>query len=891
MLGGLNLAWASLGAFLPDVEEKRRGDASRYMGVIDGYTPLTTSWHEYGDFPLDIPLNLGATGTILGLTMDPTGCGAGGPVRDFEVLSSTDGLSFEPVIEGTLGAANREHVVEFPNPVLSGFLKLRVRSTWKQANKGRVCLGEIKAIADPAADFSGGAGWNLALPELGGHVVWSSFKTSHFTWPKVLSDEESKDFVVADPSNPNEWVIGFHHNRAAQVREIRWLRQAGSRVQNEFSQVDISVSKAGPLGPWRSVGMLEVDKTEEISSLSFEEPVWARFVKFSSTDPDKAGRWQLPATLQVLERPASRDYRSMLGEWGHYEKNSVYEYLADERSATNPRDKFVTGNGSKAKARALAAGNQVSGQVQRGKDEDWYKLTIPPGQNQLKLKLSGLPTLLVEAQLIDGNGISVPLLPGNKDATEAIYFANTAPGDYFLRLFEPTMSTIVTWDNSGSVSPYAVSIYQALEEFARGVAPQTELVNFLPFQDKKFDLLREEWTDQPFVLVEALNNYDRADSSSFAEGNLNAATKYLKDTRGNKMVLILTDAASGKGDNRQLWQALSQVMPHVFSVELHGGGDFAYQQDKMQDWADVNGGVYSFFRNQPDLDTALERALCTMRRPVGYSLVIHSEYQKPRGPGSLQVKVDPGAASSSAVEIILDASGSMYKKIGDQTRIDVAKSVLTDLLQTTIPAGTPLALRIYGHREARSCRTDLELPLKPLVTADALKIIKSVDPQDRSRTPLADSLNRVPEDLQEADGAKLVILLTDGEESCDGDPEEAVRALKEQGMDVKLNIVGMAIESDAAKQQFAEWAKIGGGLYFDADSPEALKSALEKALFPKYQLINQNGEVTIEGVADGVSVDVAEGVYQLKVLTTPAKSMGEVRIEEGKTVEIVVGAQ
>jgi Mg-chelatase subunit ChlD len=388
-----------------------------------------------------------------------------------------------------------------------------------------------------------------------------------------------------------------------------------------------------------------------------------------------------------------------------------------------------------------------------------------------------------------------------------------------------------------------------------------------------------------------LNNYDRADTSSYAEGNLRAATEYLKREQGNKMVLILTDAASGNRDTRQLWQSLSQVMPHVFSVELHGGTDFARQQDKMQDWADVNGGVYSVFRTQTDLDTALERALCTMRRPVEYSLVAQSEYQKPRGPGFLRVKVDPEAASSNAVEIILDASGSMYKKIADRTRIDIAKTVLTDLLQTTIPAGTPLALRIYGHREARSCRTDLELPLKPLVKADALKIINSVDPQDRSRTPLADSLNKVTEDLKEADGSRLVILLTDGEESCNGDPEEAVRTLKEVGVDVKLNIVGMAIDSDAVKQKFAEWAKIGGGLYFDADSPEALKSALEKALFPKYQLIDQNGEVTVESVADGVSVEVPEGVYQLKVLTTPAQSMGAVRIEEGKTIDINVGSK
>lgn len=889
MLGGLNLAWASLGGYLPDVEEKKRSDPARFMGIIDGYTPLSTSWRRYGQFPIDIPITLAATGPVLGITLDPSGCGAGGAVRDFELLSSADEQVFEPVIQGTVSTLQAEQVFEFPAPISSGFLTLRVRSTWQDTDKGRVCLGEFKAVADPETEFSGGEGWNIAQPELGGHLVWSSLKEAMTTWTRMLSGEGARKWTQVDPANPNEWVIGFHHNRAAQVREIRWQRQADSREPNEFSNVDLFVSLDSPLGPWKSIGTLKIDKTKALSSVRFDTPVWARFIRFSSTDPDKAGRWQLPAALQIRERPAGGGYRSILGEWGHYQKNSVFEYFAQARSATNPEAGFVTGNGSKSTAYSLASGDHVSGQVQRAKDENWYKVSVPQGQNRLTWVLSGFPSVLVQPQLFDSEGAYAPIIAGDKDATRANFSAKVAPGDYLLRIIEPIMSTIVTWDNSGSVSPYAVSIYQALDEFARGVAPQSELVNFLPFQDSRFELLRENWTDQPLVLAEALNNYDRADSSSYAEGNLNAATKYLKEEPGNKMVLILTDAASGYRDARPLWQSLAKVMPHVFSVELHGSGDFAYQQDKMQDWADVNGGVYSYFRSQSDLDTALDRALCTMRRPVGYDLVVQSEYQKPRGPGSLQVKIDPGAASSSAVEIILDASGSMYKRIGDQTRIDVAKTVLTDLLQTTIPAGTPLALRIYGHREARSCRTDLELPLKPLVTADALRIIKSVDPQDRSRTPLADSLKMVAKDLEGAEGAKLVILLTDGEDSCDGDPEEAVRDLKEQGMDVKLNIVGMAIESDAAKQQFAEWAKIGGGLYFDADSPEALKSALEQALFPKYQLINQHGEVAVEGVADDRPLKVQEGIYHLKVLTTPARDMGKVRIEEGKDVVIVVG--
>jgi Mg-chelatase subunit ChlD len=891
MLGGMNLAWASLGGALPDVEEKNREDPSRYMGIIDGYTPLTSSWHVYGDFPVDVPVRLAVIAPVSGVTLNPTGCAGGGAVRQFEVWSSADGLEFMQVLEGALSTLRKEQVFSFPAPVMSGYLKLRVRSTWKDDKKGRVCLGELKALADPESDFSGGDGWNIADPKFGGHVVWSGFKTNAPTWPEVLSAKGSKRSFGADPDNPNEWVVGFHHNRAAQIREIRWQRQIRSREPNELSRVDVAVSQDSPIGPWRSIGALSIDRSNEVSSLRFDDPVWARFVKFSSTDPDRAAKWQLPARLQIFERIAGTGYRSMLGEWGHYAQNSVFEFLQEGQPASVSTVKSVTGNGSKAKARALKSGEKVAGQVQRGKDDDWYRLSVPQGQNQLRIDLSGIPTLLVEPQLINANGDNVELKRDDKDAAHSYYSAAVVPGNYLLQIREPIMSTVITWDNSGSVSPYATSIYQALEEFARGVAPQNELVNFLPFQQKQYDLLSREWTDQPLLLAEALNNYDRSDASSAAEGNLLAAVKYLRERHGNKMVLIVTDAASGKPDNRSLWQALSQVMPHIFTVELHGG-DFADQQDKMQDWAAANGGIYASFQTQPDLDIAFDRALCTMRRPAGYQLAVQSEFQKPRGPGTLRVSVDSAAvAASSAVEIILDASGSMYRKIGDQTRIAVAKIVLTELLHTTIPAGTPLALRIYGHREARSCRTDLELPLRPLVAADALKIIKSVDPQDRSRTPLADSLKLVAEDLMEATGPRLVILLTDGEESCDGDPEAAIRFLKEQGMNIKLNIVGMAIDSDVAKQQFSEWAKIGGGLYFDADSPEALQAALEKSLFPKYQLIDQNGDVAVEAVADGRSIEVAEGTYQLKVLTTPSRAMGEIRIEEGENVEIVVGPQ
>jgi hypothetical protein len=58
-------------------------------------------------------------------------------------------------------------------------------------------------------------------------------------------------------------------------------------------------------------------------------------------------------------------------------------------------------------------------------------------------------------------------------------------------------------------------------------------------------------------------------------------------------------------------------------------------------------------------------------------------------PGKVAVTQAPGAkATNGAVELILDASGSMLQKLGATRRIDIAKQTLAKLTSATIPAGT-----------------------------------------------------------------------------------------------------------------------------------------------------------------------------------------------------------
>ncbi|MEY8840597.1 VWA domain-containing protein, partial [Cribrihabitans sp. XS_ASV171] len=143
----------------------------------------------------------------------------------------------------------------------------------------------------------------------------------------------------------------------------------------------------------------------------------------------------------------------------------------------------------------------------------------------------------------------------------------------------------------------------------------------------------------------------------------------------------------------------------------------------------------------------------------------------PSLPGQLEVLHRPGAGfgAGDAVQIILDASGSMLQRQDGTRRIEIAKRTLTDLVSGTIPPGTGFALRVFGNREADACRTDLEIPLGPLDPARAAQVISGITAVNLAKTPIADSVALSASDLSAATGQRMLILVTDGEETCDGD--------------------------------------------------------------------------------------------------------------------------
>src|SRR5690606_11382752 len=132
------------------------------------------------------------------------------------------------------------------------------------------------------------------------------------------------------------------------------------------------------------------------------------------------------------------------------------------------------------------------------------------------------------------------------------------------------------------------------------------------------------------------------------------------------------------------------------------------------------------------------------------------------------IPIQAGAESSTTNIVVFDASGSMWNRMENSTRIEIAREVMKQFLDGYDTA-QPLGVIAYGHRMRGDCN-DIEVLVEPsnIDPAAVSKQINALLPQ--RKTPLAESLRRagklIPNTAEDAN----ILLITDGLETCDGDP-------------------------------------------------------------------------------------------------------------------------
>jgi len=159
--------------------------------------------------------------------------------------------------------------------------------------------------------------------------------------------------------------------------------------------------------------------------------------------------------------------------------------------------------------------------------------------------------------------------------------------------------------------------------------------------------------------------------------------------------------------------------------------------------------------------------------------------------GLLFVQASSVFASESGektyIEFIIDASGSMKEKVeGNQSRMDVAKEVLKELVEgLDDDPMLEIALRVYGFNlPGKSACQDSGLmqDFGPVgkVRSSILQIVDSLSP--KGMTPIGYSLKEAAKDFPKGkDGRNVIVLVTDGEESCLANPCAISQELQKDG--------------------------------------------------------------------------------------------------------------
>lgn len=183
--------------------------------------------------------------------------------------------------------------------------------------------------------------------------------------------------------------------------------------------------------------------------------------------------------------------------------------------------------------------------------------------------------------------------------------------------------------------------------------------------------------------------------------------------------------------------------------------------------------------------------------------------------------------AADRVVIVFDASGSMWAQIDGKPKLEIARESLRTVLQS-VPADREIGFMAYGHREKGSCE-DIELIVPPQAgsaaavsaAADSLKFI--------GKTPLTSAVKQAAEALKYTEDKATVILITDGLETCKGDPCALGKELRAAGVDFTVNVVGFGLTADEGKQ-VACLADNTGGKYIQASDEQALQDALVETI-------------------------------------------------------------
>lgn len=187
------------------------------------------------------------------------------------------------------------------------------------------------------------------------------------------------------------------------------------------------------------------------------------------------------------------------------------------------------------------------------------------------------------------------------------------------------------------------------------------------------------------------------------------------------------------------------------------------------------------------------------------------------------------------VAILLDASGSMAGEVAGGQKMKLAKQAIQQYA-SDLPEGSNVMLRVYGHEgtgteaaKEMSCKSNrVVYELAPYGEQEFTAALEKFDPA--GWTPLAGAIQAAEQDLKQQTGENVrnvIYVVSDGIETCGGDPVAAASSLAKSNIQAEVNIIGFDVDNEG-QEQLEAVAKAGNGQYKSVYSESELNDYLKQ---------------------------------------------------------------
>lgn len=194
-------------------------------------------------------------------------------------------------------------------------------------------------------------------------------------------------------------------------------------------------------------------------------------------------------------------------------------------------------------------------------------------------------------------------------------------------------------------------------------------------------------------------------------------------------------------------------------------------------------------------------------------------------------QVNQPALKTAHYAILIDASGSMRAMASGKTRMESAKDAVLDFAKQ-IPEDATMSMRVYGHKgsgnqadKQLSCTSTENFYSGKFEDTAFREALSKVQPA--GWTPIGLVLETVKEDIPEDAEEVVVYVVSDGIETCGGDPVKAAGDLVAGNIQTVVNIIGYDVDNEG-QTLLKKVADAGNGEFIYVNSEKELRKYMRK---------------------------------------------------------------